>query len=177
MIIDRKRTFQVFILVILSMNGINSFAQHGHKEDKPHNEGHENLKHHIALFNGATTNLDHSSTNYSLGLEYEFKLNSLIGLGLMGEYVAVEKGELVGGIPVFIHITKAFTLTGSPVLINYEKHHEGSQTDSERETHIAFRTGISYSFHMGALSLSPIVNYEIGETQSLVYGINIGIGF
>ena len=117
MITDSKRAFQVFILVILSINGINSYAQHVHEENKHHKKSHEHSKHHIALFNGATTNLDHSSTNYSLGLEYEYKLNSPIGLGLMGEYVAVEKGELVGGIPVFIHITKAFTLTGSPILI------------------------------------------------------------
>ena len=156
-----------------------SYAQHheeGHENEKENSHHH---KHHIAVFNGAASNFTHHYTHYSIGLDYEYRFGNFLGAGIIGEYVAIEKGEFVGGLPVFMHFTRELKLVVAPLIINREEHHNHDHHDEEtsRVTDSAFRLGASYSFHLGKFALSPSVNYDVGESNSLVYGLNIGLGF
>ena len=62
---------------------------------------------------------------------------------------------------------------------NKEEHLDDHTHNSEPEmkAFFAFRVGIIYGFHLGKLSVAPAVNYDMGESNVLVYGLNIGIGF
>ena len=154
-----------------------SYSQNDSKDhDGDHKHAHKN---HIALFNGGTTNFTHHSTNYTLGLDYEYRINNYFGIGLLGEYIAIDKGEFIGGIPVFVHFANDFNLIATPLLINKADHHneDSHHTELHRNTTFSFRLGMSYSFHIVNFSLSPSVSFDIGESKSLIYGISIGTGF
>jgi hypothetical protein len=166
------------ILGLLVMN-LSLYAQH-HEKDHTSEEKHQHThKHHLSMFNGITSNFTHHSNDYSIGIDYEYRLNEKIGLGFIGEYINTKDGEWVTGLPVFIHFAKGLKAIGSPILINKAEHTEDHSThsDPKRKTEFAFRAGLSYSLHWKKMSIGPVVNFDIGESQSLVYGISIGIGF
>ena len=177
-----KHNMQIKIPIILfffSFLWSYSFAQHAGEEHSDENKHAHFHKHHIALFNGLTSNFTHNSTDYSIGLDYEYRLSQFIGTGILVEYIAMEKGEILGGLPLFMHFTKGLKLTAAPLLVNKEEHHEnsGHHTEESRVTDFAFRLGAGYGFHVGKLSLAPSINFDMGESNALVYGINIGLGF
>ena len=158
-----------------------SYSQEHEENHKVHDEQEQDHyhKHHLALFNGATTNFTHSSTDYSLGIDYEFRLTKTFGLGLLGEYVFTDNGEYIIGVPLFLHFAKSLKITGAPLLIYKEEHIDDHTHHSEAEmkTIFAFRVGVSYGFHIGKFSVAPAINFDTGEYNALVYGLNIGIGF
>lgn len=94
----------------------------GHHGDDHHGDGHHYSKHHLALFNGGTTNIDHDATGYSLGLDYEFRFNQLLGAGLLMEYVFIGEGEAIVGIPFFVHPVGGLKGIVAPIGINAEVH-------------------------------------------------------
>jgi hypothetical protein len=168
----------IIILFTMSISSF-SFCQEHQDDHKTHDKHHNFHKHHLALFNGATTNFTHSSTDYSLGIDYEFRLTKTFGLGLLGEYIFTDNGEFIAGVPAFLHFAKSLKITGAPLLIYKEEHiddhtHHG---EANMKTIFAFRVGVSYGFHLGKVSVAPAVNFDMGESNALVYGLNIGIGF
>jgi len=166
------------ILGLVSIN-LSLFAQH-HEQEHANEEKHQhNHKHHLSIFNGLTSNFTHHSNEYTIGVDYEYRVSQWVGLGLIGEYINTKDGEWVAGIPVFIHFAEGLKAIGSPLLINKAVHTEDHSTHSEpeRKTELAFRAGLSYSLHWKKLAIGPVVNFDVGESQSLVYGISIGIGF
>ena len=171
------------ILIILLCCFVTSFTYAQHEEEghgnKNKNEHHHHHKHHIAIFNGAASNFTHHHTHYSIGIDYEYRFGNFLGSGIIGEYVAIEKGEWLGGIPIFMHFTKGLKLVAAPLLVNRAEHHthDNHHGETNRVTDFALRLGVSYSFHLGEFALSPSVNYDMGESNSLVYGLSIGIGF
>jgi hypothetical protein len=169
------------ISIFLSALCISSFVysqehEEDHKKQDKHNHYH---KHHLALFNGATTNFTHSSTDYSLGIDYELRLTKTFGLGLLGEYIFTDNGEFIAGVPAFLHFAKSLKITGAPLLIYKEEHIDDHthHNEANMKTIFAFRVGISYGFHLGKLAVAPAINFDMGESSALVYGLNIGIGF
>ncbi|MGM0531014.1 MAG: hypothetical protein ACQER7_06650 [Bacteroidota bacterium] len=173
-----KQKIKILIVVFFCFISSYTHAQHAKEEHGNETEHSQFHTHHIALFNGVASNFTHHSTHYSLGIDYEYRFSQFIGTGLIGEYVAVEKGEFLGGIPVFIHFTKGLKLTFAPLLINNEEHTgDNHHTETNRVTNFAFRMGAGYSFHLGKVSLGPSVNFDMGDSNSLIYGLSVGIGF
>ena len=94
------------LLIVFVFIGTKLIAQ-GHLHDDEHhikdyNKQHYH-KHHIAVLNGATSNFDHHSTNYSVGIDYEYRFSQYMGVGVEGEFVAAESAEVLAGIPFFFH--------------------------------------------------------------------------
>ena len=151
------------------------FAQHLDKNPNP--EAHDHLsKHHLALFNGATTNFDHNSTAYTLGVDYEFRISQLLGIGIFGEYIFSEPKEILGGISVYVHPANGLKIIAAPVLIYSEGSHDIGH-ESESETHFACRLGAGYDFHVWIFSIGPAINYDIGKSNAINYGVSLGYGF
>lgn len=143
-------------------------------------DDHHNFhKNHLALFNGVTSNLSHHTTSYSIGIDYEYRISQHIGTGILGEYIAAENGEYIGGLPLFIHLADHVKLSAVPLLINKKQTHEESHdhADANRETKFAFRLGVGYSFTMGKISVAPVLNFDMGNSLALIYGLSIGTGF
>ncbi len=79
-------TQKLFFSTILAMLCVGIMAQEhtDHvqgSDNKEHHvkhhrcHSHKFQKHHFALFNGVTSNFDHQSTGYSIGLDYEDRIN------------------------------------------------------------------------------------------------------
>jgi len=163
---------------------IGASAQHhdDHKDHNPHKKDDHahHHKNHLAIFNGGTTNFDHETTGYSLGLDYEYRFSDLLGTGLLFEYVFTGEGEAIIGVPLFIHPIGNLKGLIAPIGINAEKHghDDGHGThEVEKEWHFGVRVGLGYDFHIGKLSIGPSVNADIANTTAIVYGLTIGFGF
>jgi len=181
MLLAKNMKYPANILILsLLFCFIWSYTAAQHTEDAHEREKHDDFhKHHIAVFNGLTSNFTHNNTGYSVGIDYEYRFSRFIGAGLLAEYIATEEGEILGGLPLFMHFTKRLKLTFAPLVLNKEKHHEDPDhhTEESRVTAFAFRLGAGYGFHVGKLSLAPAINFDMGESNALVYGLNIGLGF
>jgi hypothetical protein len=142
---------------------------------------HHPHKHHLALFNGATTNLDHEPTAYALGVDYEYRFSKLVGATLLGEYVAADSEEILAGAGLLFHPYKGLKLITAPMLLFAEEHpeggHETHEVKTDKEAEFAFRFSAAYDFYIGNLSLGPVINYDLGKTNSISYGVAVGIGF
>lgn len=153
-------------------------------QNHQHHRG-DHSRHHIAIFNGLTTNFDHETTGYSLGTDYEYYLSDLIAIGFIGEYVFSGEGEWILGIPVFIHPTSNFKFGAAPIWIQAEVHHDDHHDDShgdtvssvEKEWTMGVRVNVAYNIHMGNLSAGPSVSLDITNTTAILYGFTFGVGF
>ncbi len=183
------KNFQVFICgiaILLFFSTTELLAQH-HEEEEAHaiNEEHGQHhlhKNHIAVFDGITTNLTHHTNSYSVGVDYEYRITEKFGLGFAGEYIAAESEEMLGGIPVFFHFFKGAKILTAPMLIYAAEVPEGGSHNVEpatkKEANFALRIGTGYDFHIGkTITIDPSVNFDIGNTNALVYGLFLGFGF
>ncbi len=180
----------VFMSMSVLLNAQHNDHNDGHSQASGHGDDHAK-KNHIAVFLGGTSNFDHHSTDFSVGLDYEYRLNKWLGLGLMGEAVFAASTELIAGVPLFFHPAKGLKLVIAPIGVFTEVHidsHEVPRSDEDhyksetlqephKEVHFGVRLGLGYDFHLGKLSVGPAINYDVSNTSALVYGINVGLGF
>ncbi len=111
-----------------------------------------------------------------------------MGIGLIGEYVFSGEGEMILGIPVYIHPFGGLKCAFVPMGIN-EPHHKHSHSDGDhneehteeehisKEWHAGLRVNLEYDVHLGNVSIGPSVSLDIANTKALVYGLTAGIGF
>ena len=172
-----KRTLVLVLIFGLMTFMSSAVIAEEHEAAGTHHEYHN---YHLALFNGATTSLTHHLTAYTLGLDFEWRLSELLGIGLSGEYIFSEGGEMVLGVPVFVHPWSGLKLIAAPLLVMAKEHGtKESETETEEETKSYFygRIGAGYDFHFSNLTAGPVVYYDFGHTNALTYGIMLGIGF
>jgi hypothetical protein len=119
------------------------------------------------LFGGVTQH--GGDAGASIGLEYEYRVNPLFGIGAFGEYAGGEIDTWVFGIPGFIHPYAGWFIRLAPGL-----EFEGS------ETLYFFRTGVGYEFELSPRwGLAPEFNMDIleGNKTEFVYGLSLIYGF
>jgi len=164
-----------------------SFGQHNEHEQKTdehenHVNEHQSHKNHIAMFIGATTIVDHHLTLFSVGVDYEYKLeyfHEKLGIGLGGEFLTGETTALIASIPIFYHPVSNLTLLAAPLIVYEKEHNEHSDAETEEamKAFFAYRLGVNYSFHINNISISPGINFDFGDTMAIEYGLGIGFGF
>jgi hypothetical protein len=130
-----------------------------------HEEGYENSND-VALFLGGS---HHKNENgFSVGLDYEHRLNSILGVGGLVEYSAGDFDSWVVAAPLFVHPYGGFRLIFAP----------GFET-KESKSNFLFRTGLAYQFEIGhKWSISPEYNVDFVHHETVhVYGVSFGFGF
>jgi len=170
---------KLIITAVIALFSSNLYAQN-HKDHDTHHS-----KHHIAIFDGMTTNFGHSTTGYSLGIDYEYLTSDRVGVGLIGEYVFAGEGELILGVPVFFHPTSNLKLGAAPIGMYVEEHHdyehydshEATSSDVAKEWTMGARLNMAYSLHFRKLSAGPSVSLDVTNTTAFVYGLAVGLGF
>lgn len=178
----------ICFITVLLFTGSKLIAQEHHEESESHSDAteehgeHHFHKHHFAVLNGATSNFNHHSTDYSVGLDYEYRFSQYMGVGIEGEFVAAESQEVLGGIPFFIHPFKGDKIIVEPMVMYTDApHHESADAhapvETEKEASFALRVGTGYDFHYKNFSFGPTVNFDIGKTKALVYELSLGVGF
>jgi len=163
----------ITMCIVLVLGNIQLYAQHN--ETGEHGSGSHH-KNHLAIFNGVTTNLEHESSAYTMGIDYEFRFSSYIGLGILGESIFAEQNELIAGIPIFFHPCNNAKIITAPMLLFAEEIIEGS-TETEMVSSFSLRIGAGYDFHIWKLSVGPSINFDFGEANAINYGLSIGFGF
>jgi hypothetical protein len=158
-----RLTMYVAISLLLTML-ISASALAGESISGSHSGyGHN---HHIALFVGNTHHEDDDSI--SIGLDYEYRLHEIFGVGALAEYTAGDFDSWILGIPLFIHPYKGLQLLVAPGV---------EFKDSESE--FLLRTGVGYQLDIGeGWSITPQYNADfIKDEVAHVYGLSIGYGF
>jgi len=166
-------------------------AQHHHDDTYHATKHHAYHKHHIAVFNGGTTNFDHHVSGYTMGIDYEFRFAELFGIGLTGEYLFLKdgEGESIFALPVYFHPVKGLKLSFAPMGVHAEVHQTTSLKSGSalpgteyhaplKEWYFGSRINVGYDIPIGQLSVGPIVGLDMfNHTKALVYEISFGYGF
>lgn len=151
---------------------------------------------------------EHTDFTLGFDYERRFEYaDGLVGIGLIGDFVMAEHSEYIFFAGVFLHPGSNFKFTvGNGVAFAEHAVHsadsagdlsgstgshrgasgaasvtadtEAAATETETVSNYALRFGIAYDIHIGGLSVSPTVNWDIIDGHSAAaYGIALGIGF
>lgn len=144
-----------------------------HAEETHEGAAHSFHRHHTALIVSNTQN-DSGDHGLTLGVDYVYRFNPLLGLGGLVEYAGGDFEHLVIAVPLFISPYKNWTFVLAP---GTEVYNEG-ETDSKHRAWLA-RVGVSYQFYIGErYSISPEFNIDLSEHETLyVYGFAFGYGW
>ncbi len=123
-------------------------------------------RNHVILFLGATISDD--DTAFSVGIDYEYRLNEFLGIGALAEYTAADPDSWVLAGELFVHVTEGLGLIFATGV-------ELEDGDAE----FLFRTGISYEFDLDdGWTIGPEVNVDfVDGDQDLVVGLSVGRTF
>lgn len=124
-------------------------------------------RHHISVFAGGTDITGESETAFTLGIDYEYRVNRLLGLGFIAERAFGDIDSTTLFAVTDIHLWRGLvTQLGVGAEI------------SHGETYFAARIGALYEFEVGeGFTLAPQLHYDFSEDDSLVFGISIGRAF
>jgi hypothetical protein len=186
---NMKKLFFVFLLISI---GSAAFAEENssiHSTEGNH-QAHRN---HVAIFTGLTTNMEHENTDFSLGLDYEYRLpiwHDILGIGIFGEMVFTDHTEYIVGVPVFLHPSGGLKFWLAPGLVMMETTEQSeahtfhknnsnkllSDSDaSSMEQELLIRIGVGYDISIKNVSITPAVSADfINGHLALVYGIYFG---
>lgn len=183
----------LMLFVVCFVNAQSKIAHHSdnvaHKTDHStdHYTGHHGShfsKHHIAVFEGIISNFDHHTNVNAFGVDYEFRPTKFFGVGFAGERVFSEEGEYLLGLPLFVHPVGGLKFAFAPIAINAVHHTEdigGHSTDPhhelKKEWFFGARFNMAYDIHINHFSIGPSVSYDLTETDALIYGLALGVGF
>jgi hypothetical protein len=135
-------------------------------QDKSSKEEYEK-KNQISVFLGATSNSN--ATVFTIGLDYQYRINKIIGVGVMvADYATGSLGSLLIGPSVYLHASH-FEFTLVPAV-----------EFSEGDATFVFRFGAAYEIELPkGVIISPVVYFdtERNEESALVYGLSFGFGF
>ena len=122
--------------------------------------------HHASLFLGNTNN-DKDQNAFTVGLEYEYRVSSPVGLGALIDYAggSIETTIIAAG-PVF-HFWRELKVIAMPGVDLHDGHEE-----------FVTRVGALYDFHVGAWSISPTLHVDVLELkENIIFGLGFGHGW
>ena len=118
----------------------------------------------VAFFMGVTD--DDQETAFSLGLDYEYRLNRRLGIGGLVDYAFGDLRSGVLGVPVFFHPSEKWKLFAAP---GFERR--------ESENNFLVRLGAGYSFDVGPVDLEPsfMVDFVDEDEVSEVFILGVAL--
>ena len=171
-----RRRVGLTILITLAAGAGNVQGVQAEESEYAAGEAHgseHHHKNHIAFFVGSTEAEEHhgekEDRDFTLGVDYERRLNSVVGIGGLFDWVVEGRREYLVGVPLFLHAGKHAKFQLAPC---YQRIRETG------DNAFVFRTGFMWDFFVGKVSLSPTVLYDLTEEQDfLVFGLTVGKGF
>lgn len=135
------------------------------------------LKRHVpGVFVGLTSG--DGETDYTIGLEYEYRITSLFGIGAIAETTPNRHGG--DGVSVALGALHFHPITNVRLTAGYgwEDIHDASikiaAGKSPSKNKDVFRIGAAYDFHVGAFGIAPTVNLDFVDGHEVaVFGISI----
>lgn len=135
-----------------------------------HHKGidHSQHPHHLSVFVG-DTNINHRGDGITVGVDYEYRLNDLLGVGTVIEYAANDLGAWTILLVADIHITPQWIVQVGP----------GHESSSDHDLFVA-RLGTLYEFEFeGGWTIAPQIHFDFQENDdnATVMGIAVGKSF
>ena len=138
---------------------------------------------HIALFVGATSQVEQKGTHFSLGLDYLRVLSESRqwAAGGFAEVIFTKHPEWLFGALLFYQPAGTFWIRTGPgieFLTHEETDPECNCVYTTSQTEILYRIGVGYSFHTKDFVFAPSVDIDfVRSTTAIVWGLNIGKSF
>lgn len=131
-------------------------------ESKPsHHENH----YHLSAFAGFTTNYK-GKLGYKLGLEYEYRLSELVGIGGTFDFTGADFNIFALSVGADFYPFKFPLAPG--ILVGAKSY------DKEWDPFV--RLMVTYDVHLGDFSLGPLIMYDFFPNQKdiMSYGVTVG---
>ena len=130
-------------------------------------EHNEHTPHHFSVFTGGTTIIDEDLTDLTIGGDYEYRVNRLVGVGMVLEHAfgEIDATTILGVTD--LHIWKGFVIQLGA----------GVEFINQKEFLVG-RIGALYEFELeNGFTFAPQVHYDISHEDSLVFGASFGVSF
>lgn len=154
----------ISILLLLCLSPAYAVAQIDveHHEDKPH---------HLSVVLAGTHIDAADETAFTLGVDYEYRINRLIGVGAVAEYAFDDIDALTLLAVADVHLWRGLALQIGP---GVEFVDEGEET----ETFAIGRIGALYELDFEGYTISPQFHYDISSGEdAIVFGLALGVAF
>ena len=121
----------------------------------------------LSLFVGITD--DRGDNAFSLGLDYEYHLSELVGIGGLVDVATGDVRSFVVGVPVFVHPVGGLLLLAAP----------GVEHQDDGSNEFLFRIGVGWEFEVGErFAITPIANIDFVDGDEVyVWGVEFGYRF
>ena len=167
---EHQPAISILVLTVLITFGSNNLAaQMGV-------EFHEDRRHHISLLTGGTTVFRGDETASTVGIDYEYRINELVGIGFVGEQAFGDVDAITILAVADIHIWRGLALQIGPGFEFLEE-----ETDfgaRQNATNFVARFGALYEFEFkGGYTVSPQIHYDATKEDALVFGVSLGLAF
>jgi hypothetical protein len=145
------------LVVGIAMGAPPAWGEEPHWRDHPH---------HLSLVVAGTT--DDEETAFTLGVDYEYRLTQLLGLGAVVEYAFEDIDALTLLGVADVHVWRGLAIQTGP----------GVEFIGGESPEFVYRIGALYEFEIESFTLAPQVHYDAttGE-DAVVYGISVGFSF
>ena len=155
---DLKIRFALLSLSVLLFSSIGLQGQKTHDSEIDH--------YHLSAFGGFTTNYK-GKQGYKIGIEYEYRLSDLMGLGGTFDFTGRDFSIFAFSVGTTFYPFK-FPLI--PAIGIGAKSYDGDWN--------AFLRGIlTYNFHLDKVSLGPMIMYDAFPNQKDIMSYGITVGF
>ena len=157
---------KILLWLTSALFSLGSYAQSDLHQEIPQAHGFH-APHHLSVFIG-DTHIDGEGNNATIGLDYEHRLNTLLGIGTVLERAAGEIDAFTALLVTDIHFDNGLIMQMGP---GYES--------GENEDVFVGRIGALYEFEFGAFTFSPQLHWDYhaeGE-NAIVAGIALGFSF
>ncbi len=130
-------------------------------------EFHEDRRHHVSLVVAGTSIPTEDETAFTLGGDYEYRVNRLIGLGFVAEHAFEDVGATTLLAVADIHVWRGLAIQAGPGI-----------EIIDGDAVAAGRIGALYEFELGGgATLAPQLHYDISEEDGVVFGVAFGRAF
>lgn len=126
-------------------------------------------RHHVAVFlGGGVHDEDHTESGFVAGLDYEYRLNHLVGAGLLVEVATGDLREVIVVFPFTLHPWRGLRFVAAP----------GMEIPKHGDVEFAMRFGVGYQFPIGHFTIGPEFNADLVDGEpTYVIGVSFGLGF
>ena len=148
-------------------------------------EGGKEFKNEMTLFTGGTSNLNHHTTSFTIGLEYLhlFGKSGRLAAGVLGETIFAKHREYLAGAllyysPVKREARSLWFWAGPGIEFIAEEFIPPDLEETKTISEFVFRIGGGYFFIVNRFNLGPTIDLDIiRNNNSIVWGINVGYEF
>lgn len=127
----------------------------------------ETSPHHLSALVG-TTYTKECGNAFTLGIDYEYRLNDFLGVGFVAEYAFEDLDAYTYLLVADLHITNNFIAQIGP----------GVEFHGSHKMEVA-RLGFLYEFETSGFTISPQLHYDYhrNHKSAVVAGLAIGMSF